>query len=94
LAFDAYKQWIRDAFDSDDPVMKKVFEPVEEGFDTLLCLDELNADDFNYFYRKLRSQDGKMQERLRENPALVDHVDYWNKMLELIKEDDRIQSER
>jgi hypothetical protein len=93
LAFETYKEWIREAFKPDAPVMKKVFEPVEEGFENRLYLDALNADQFNYFYRRLRSQDNKIQDRLRKNPALSEDVVYWNKLLDFIKDDDRFRAE-
>ncbi|MCA9164250.1 MAG: hypothetical protein KDA62_14775 [Planctomycetales bacterium] len=94
LAFETYKEWIREAFEANDPVTLKVFEPVEQGFHNRLYLDELDETDYCYFWGRLLAQDRRMEQRLRENPGLEKHVAFWNEILDCLHEDDRMRIAR
>ena len=92
LWFETYKDWIRGAFSPDDPVLLKVFERTEEGFDDWLDFSELNEVEFQYCYRRLRSLDSELEKLPHVNPAYADLISLWQELLKFLANDERMST--
>jgi hypothetical protein len=72
----------------DAEILRKIYDPLDEGAMTFIAANELSRDDFLIFVKATK----KAYENSVQEPSFVNFKDRWLELIDLLEADPRYQS--